>query len=169
MIGVNSAVPTPPLIASGRVGAGQLERLAKILTELGTAGNIRVVMIHHPPLPAAKASTRGLSDAAALEAVLVRHGAELLIHGHNHRDMLSWRSGPQGAFALVGAASSSMGVAHKHEPLARYNIYRIRLTAGVPAIEVITRGIEAPESGVIELRRRPLIEALGAAMPIAMP
>ncbi len=71
LIGVNSAVPTPPLIASGRVGAGQLERLAKILTELGTAGNIRVVMIHHPPLPAAKASTRGLTDAAALEAVLV--------------------------------------------------------------------------------------------------
>jgi 3',5'-cyclic AMP phosphodiesterase CpdA len=168
LIGVNSAVPTPPLIASGRVGPGQLGRLAKILSDLGAARIARVVMIHHPPLPSPKASTRGLTDAAALEAVLARHGTELVIHGHNHRDMLSWRPGPVGAFALVGAASSSMAIPHKHEPLARYNLYCIRPTAGLPEIEVTTRGIDRPEGDVIELNRRPLIESRVGVMPRAV-
>ena len=48
------------------------------------------VLIHHPPLPGQAKRFRGLEDAAGLEAVLSRHGAELVMHGHNHRNMLAW-------------------------------------------------------------------------------
>src|SRR5262249_42109009 len=37
IIGVNSAVPTPPLVAIGRVGAQQVARLATLLERLGRA------------------------------------------------------------------------------------------------------------------------------------
>ena len=85
LIGVNSAVPTPPLVASGRVGAAQLARLAAVLERLGAARALPPGA--DPPSAAAgpgQALRAELADAAALEAVLARHGAELVIHGHNH-------------------------------------------------------------------------------------
>ena len=156
IIGMNSAVPTPPLIASGRLGAGQLERVAAILARLAGAGVFRLVLIHHPPLPGQAGRHRGLEDAAALEAVLARHGAELVIHGHNHHNMLAWCGTEAGGkIPVVGAPSASLGRIHKGEPLARYNLYRI---AGPPwTIELTGRGLDRPGGQVVELERRTLV------------
>jgi 3',5'-cyclic AMP phosphodiesterase CpdA len=157
IIGVNSAVPTPPLVASGRLGEEQLGRLGAVLERLGQAGVFRLVLIHHPPLPGQARRFRGLEDAALLEAVLSRHGAELVLHGHNHRNMLAWV--PTGARALpvVGAPSAALGRHHKGEPLARYNLYRI---AGPPwEIELVGRGLEEAGGGIVELERRILVPA----------
>ena len=68
LIGVNSAVVTPPMIAWGEVGAAQRERLGRLLDKLGQAQLFRLVLIHHPPLPGQAKPARGLRDAAALEA-----------------------------------------------------------------------------------------------------
>ena len=114
LIGVNSAVPTPPLVASGRLGAEQLARLAAVLERLGGAGVFRLVLIHHPPLPGQAKRYRDLEDAADLEAVLARHGAELVIHGHNHHNMLAWcATSAGGKVPVVGAPSASLGRPHK--------------------------------------------------------
>ena len=88
LIGLNSAVPTPPLIASGQLGKAQLQELAHVLDSTRRAGLFRLLLIHHPPLPGQASPTRGLKDAAALQSVLHAHGAELVVHGHNHRNML---------------------------------------------------------------------------------
>jgi len=86
LIGLNTGVPTLPFLATGRLGASQREALAALLKE--TAGLARVVMIHHPPVRGGKAPLlRGLDDAAAFEAVIAEHGAELILHGHTHRLM----------------------------------------------------------------------------------
>jgi 3',5'-cyclic AMP phosphodiesterase CpdA len=152
LIGVNSAVTTPPLIAWGRVGKIQLERLAALLDALGEAEMFRLIMIHHPPLPGQADTARGLRDAAALEALLMRHGAELVIHGHNHQNSLEWRQTPAGALPIVGAPSASLGLSHKNEPLARYNLYRIE---GPPwRIEMTGRGLVDPGGPIRELERR---------------
>ena len=90
LIGVNSALPTPPAMAWGRVGGEQLARLAAVLDRLAGAGLFRLVLIHHPPLSGQASNARGLRDARAVEAVLARHGAELVVHGHNHLNMLAW-------------------------------------------------------------------------------
>jgi len=154
LIGVNSAVVTPPLIAWGEVGAAQRERLGRLLDKLGQAQLFRMVLIHHPPLPGQAKTTRGLRDAAALEDVLTRHGAELVIHGHNHLNMLAWRRSASGPMPVVGAPSASLSRPHKHEPLARYNLYRIE---GPPwRIELIGRGLAEPGGGIVELERRML-------------
>ena len=109
IIGLNSAVPTPPLIASGRLGGEQLARLGKVLERLGRADAFRLVLIHHPPLRGQAGRFRGLEDAAALEAVLSRHGAELVLHGHNHRNMSAWLAAAERAVPVVGAPSASLG------------------------------------------------------------
>ena len=84
LIGLSSAVPTAPLMATGRLGAPQIARLASMLTEAGAAGLFRVVMIHHPPLGPATARHKRLTDSESLAEAVAAAGAELIIHGHDH-------------------------------------------------------------------------------------
>lgn len=160
VIGVNSAVPTPPFMAWGRVGAKQLAALADVLHRLARAGLFRVVLIHHPPLTGQASRSRGLQDAAELEAVLARHGAELVIHGHNHVNMLAWGEGPSGRFPVIGAPSASLGQVHRHEPLGRYNLYLIDPVAR--NIAMTGRGLAEPGGPVVEVERRMLVPEVQA-------
>lgn len=154
LIGVNSAVPTPPAVAWGRTGKRQIARLAALLERLGNAGLFRLMMIHHPPLPGQARRLRALLDAARLQAVLERVGAELVIHGHNHHNMLAWVPRPSGPLPVVGAPSASLGKRYKSEPLARYNLYRIDLAGGT--IDLIGRGLAETGGPIVELERRAL-------------
>jgi 3',5'-cyclic AMP phosphodiesterase CpdA len=155
LIGLNSAVPTAPFVASGRLGTEQLSRLAPILERLGDAGVFRLVLIHHPPLPRLAKRFRDLEDAAKLQEVLSRQGAELVIHGHNHHNSLAWCATAVGKVPIVGVPSASLGRPYKGEPLARYNLYRI---AGPPwAIELIGRGLEREGGAVVEIERCSLV------------
>jgi 3',5'-cyclic AMP phosphodiesterase CpdA len=153
LIGLNSAVPTPPLIAWGRAGQQQLAVLAHLLDSTGRAGLFRLVSIHHPPLPGQASHTRGLKDAAALQAVLHRCGAELVIHGHNHRNTLVLQPSSQGrAIPIVGVASASLGNGGGHEAPARYNLYRIE---GPPwRIDLVARGVSDATGEIVEIERR---------------
>jgi len=155
LVGVNSAITTPPLMAWGRVGRDQLAAIARALDGLARANLFRVVLIHHPPLPGQAARARGLLDAAALEAVLARHGAELVIHGHNHVNMLAWGTGPSGRFPVVGAPSASLGRRHRHEPLGRYNL--LRIDAARRCVDLVGRGLAEPGGAIVELERRALV------------
>lgn len=157
LIGLNSAVPTPPFVAAGIVGKPQIARLATILARLAEEGLFRVVMIHHPPLPGLASPSRGLEDAADLERVLLRHGAELVLHGHNHRDMLSWRDWQGGRFPVLGIASGSAAKLHHGEPMARYNLIEIAERDGGFAMRVRSRGLDAAGHRVVELRPPSLV------------
>lgn len=83
-IGVSSAVATPPFMATGRVGRGQLERLASILDETRADGAYRVLMLHHPPARGIVGSRKALTDAGALREVLRERPVDLILHGHGH-------------------------------------------------------------------------------------
>jgi 3',5'-cyclic AMP phosphodiesterase CpdA len=156
LIGLNSAVPTPPFVASGRLGSAQLDALAAVLAQAAAAGLVRLVLIHHPPLPGQASRLRGLEDAVQMQRVLNTQGAELVVHGHNHRNMLAWCTSPLGAVPIVGAPSASLAVRHGREDLARYNLYTI---TGPPwSVELVGRGLAVPEGRVQELERRPLGE-----------
>ncbi len=171
LIGLCSAVPTPPFVAAGRLGADQLAALGPILDAAATERLVRVVLIHHPPLVGQAPPRRGLADAAGLERVLERHGAELVLHGHNHHDMFALHRGADGDMPILGLASASAAIAHKHEPLARYNLVRISRQRGGHTIECVTRGIVADGGGVIEIARRHLRhgETLDAALSAGGP
>jgi 3',5'-cyclic AMP phosphodiesterase CpdA len=154
LIGVNSAVPTAPLLASGRVGQAQRERLAGLLDSLREEGLFRLVLIHHPPLPGQATRLRALRDAAELKALLVRHGAELVIHGHNHINTLAWCGSGRMRVPIVGAPAAALARTRTRAPLARHNLYRI---AGPPwKIELIGRGLTEPGGPIVEIERRQL-------------
>jgi 3',5'-cyclic AMP phosphodiesterase CpdA len=172
LIGVNSAVPTPPMVAWGKVGSAQLARLAGILERLQGRGLFRLVLIHHPPLPGQADAARGLRDAADLRAVL-RHGApELVIHGHNHRNMFAWlvgasdAEGAGGRTAVIGAPSASLGRARHGEALARYNLFRIGPAGSAERwhVEMVGRGLAGPDGPIVEVERRQLTFGPGPAI-----
>ncbi len=106
-VGVKSAWPTAPGLASGRIGAPQLARLEKILGEEGAAGHARVVLLHHPPVDGAVSRRKALVDRAVLRAVLQRAGAELVLHGHARNARLDAVPGPRGPIPVLCVPSSS--------------------------------------------------------------
>ncbi len=156
LIGVNSAVPMPPFVAAGRLGAEQIAALASVLDGVRDEGLARVVMIHHPPLPGQAPKRRALEDAPALKAVLEQHGAELVLHGHNHTETVVWLPSAQGDIPICGIASASAGVAHHDEPLARYALYQFEHSINgskTLTLHRVTRGLAAAGGEIVELSR----------------
>lgn len=159
IIALNSAVPTRPFYAIGRIGKAQLDRLARILDRLGAEGLTRVVLIHHPPLPGLSKARHDLQDADALAEVLARHGAELVLHGHEHVSSEHWHPTPSGHIPIIGVPSAALTRPYKKEPPARYHLYRFALDGDRPSIELIARGLAEPDGPVVELERRQIVPA----------
>ena len=124
IIGLSSALPRAPFLATGRLGAAQLARLGALLDETGLEGLCRIVLLHHPPLPVPTPRARRLVDAPALARVLARAGAELVLHGHNPQDSLCFTPGPNGPIPVVGVPSASSTGTDGHAP-AQFNLYTL--------------------------------------------
>jgi len=149
-VGVCSAHPTPLFKAGGTVGPAQLERLEALLTQLGDSGVCRVVLIHHPVTDGATSQRRSLSDAPDFRAVLRRAGAELVLHGHNHRSQFFQVPGPEGSIPVVGVRSAS-NCGKDPEKRAHYHVYDVEPAArDAPGprfrVSVRVRGYD-PEGG----------------------
>ena len=107
LIGLSSGVPTAPFLASGTLGFEQREAFAALLRQAKKDGLARVVLIHHPPYLAGASRGRNLTDARSFEKIIRSEGAELVLHGHNHRQMLGHIAGPDGPVPIAGVASAS--------------------------------------------------------------
>lgn len=151
LLGVSSSVATGDLGAWGEVGPEQLARLEALLSGPELRGRTRVVLIHHPPVMQKGIESRNLRDRAALASVLARAGAELVIHGHDHRDEQTAVPGPGGRpIPIVGAGSASYAGAAERR--ARYNIYEIEGSR----ITVVTRAHDEAKGSFREVRRAAL-------------
>ncbi|MCI0598888.1 MAG: metallophosphoesterase [Beijerinckiaceae bacterium] len=124
LIGLSSGVPTPLFVASGYLGRRQLRAAERLLLETGRRGLIRVVMLHHPPQISASILGRGLVDAHSFAGVIRSAGAELILHGHNHRLCLTRMEGPRGLVPVVGAPSASV-VRGTHHQRAGYHLFEV--------------------------------------------
>jgi 3',5'-cyclic AMP phosphodiesterase CpdA len=129
LVGVSSARPTAPLLATGRIGEAQLARLERLLAALADEGRVRIVLMHHPPLPAGQSRRRQLDDAEALRGVLGRAGAELVLHGHTHQSHVGEVPGPHGPIPVIGVPSAS-SIGHRPARRARYHLYRVEPERG---------------------------------------
>ncbi len=130
LIGIHAACPQLLLGAGGTVGTDQLQKLDTNLQSLRERGFYRLVMIHHPPAPGMTSNIRSLSDASALEAVLKKQGAELVIHGHNHQRNFNEIVSDTTRIPVLGVPSASMAAGSNHPPAAwnRYDIERYKGT-----------------------------------------
>jgi len=151
LIGLSTGVPTAPFLATGWLGAKQLAELAATLNRLRTENLFRIVLIHHPPTTKA-AQHKRLLDAHVLKRVIASHGADLLLHGHDHLHMVNWLEGPNGTrVPAVGVPSASAAPGGDKDDAA-YNLYRVDGTRGAWRCEVITRGLAS--SGDITQQKR---------------
>lgn len=155
IVGVSTAIPTAIFLASGEAGRAQLERLEGLLVGLKQEGLFRVVMIHHPPV-GERPFHRDLRDARAVQRVIARAGAELILHGHDHRASLSWLPSPDGQVPVVGVPSASAGP-DDGRGAGCYNLYRISGMPGDWRCEMENRGYAAGDPRVAERGRRILI------------
>lgn len=150
LIGLSSARATAPFMATGRIDAFSLARLREVLAALGEEGLFRVVLVHHSPAARATGWSRRLERAAAFRAVIAEAGAELILHGHNHRASLDHIRGPEKPVPVLGAASASRG-AH-----ASFNLIRIAGMPGAFTCEVAVRGTPAPGGPVATIAEHKL-------------
>jgi 3',5'-cyclic AMP phosphodiesterase CpdA len=155
IIGLTSAVPTGPLMATGKLGKRQLAAFAELLGETAARGLARVVLIHHPPIAGVTPPLRGLSDAAAFERIVRDRGAEAILHGHTHQQAV--RSLPSraartagGAVPVIGAPSAA-AAARNPRYRAAYHLVSLAREGDRWRVSARVRGL-APESAAIAER-----------------
>jgi 3',5'-cyclic AMP phosphodiesterase CpdA len=150
LIGVSSAVPTLPLMATGWLGKNQLEALERLLATLASDGVFRVLLIHHPLRSSARA--KRLTDSADLLALLKQYGVEMVLHGHDHVHSTIWVEGPNGSSIPVIGVPSASALAHRYYPHAAYNLFSIARVGDGWRCQQTVRGINEARQ-VREIRR----------------
>jgi 3',5'-cyclic AMP phosphodiesterase CpdA len=163
LIGLSSAVPTAPFMGTGWLGEEQVTRLARLLDECGREGLFRVVLIHHPPASSRRRHFRRLIDAARFRATLAKHGAELVLHGHDHTHSVLHLQGPQQLVPALGVPSASQ-IARSGHGAAGYNLCRIDGHAGAWRCEIAARRL-APDGET--MTERTVLASGYCSVPIA--
>ena len=155
LIGMSTAVPTAPFMATGKLGQDQLAKLAKLLSEPADGERFRVLLIHHPLR--SRHRHKRLIDAPALLDILRTHAVQLVLHGHDHKHSLMWFDGPAGQIPSVGVPSASGAVDGVHDPAA-YNLFRIEKQGDSWCCRWTVRGFGQVADRVTELRQQELLE-----------
>jgi len=152
LIGLSTARPSAPFLATGRLGEGQLQRLDRMLEQTAGSGLFRVVLLHHPPAAHTVRWRKSLLDGAALRGVLARRGVELVLHGHAHFSAATYLDAVRGRNLAIGVPSAS-AIGKKVDRYATYHVYSIRrsnagwrLRVSVRAYS-LDRGHFVPEDG----------------------
>ena len=139
LIGLSSAVPTAPFMATGTLGATQIAALERILVALSAEPVFRVLLVHHPLRSDSR--PKRLTDSAALIALLGKHGVELILHGHDHIHSTMWFDGPDRKIPSIGVPAAS-ALARGRHPSAAYNLYKIERDGNAWSCEQISRGVD---------------------------
>lgn len=121
----NSAIPTAPLCAYGRVDAQQLERARALLAQQ-TEGPLMIALHHHPIRAVHKRVdvTRELKDGATFRSFCTEHAAALVVHGHNHFHYLA-RIGSAAGPVVAGITSGTTNRTTPDERRAEVAIYEL--------------------------------------------
>lgn len=155
IIALSSAVPRPPFVASGRLGAAQVAALEQALAHPEVARRTPVVLVHHPPVDdriRLRVLRDGLVDADRLRAALAPLARGLVLFGHLHvrvRRPLPTAAGGLDAISASGAALDNPDPAVR----AGFNTYALADDGRVVAAEA---HVVAPDGRA--LRRIPLLD-----------
>jgi 3',5'-cyclic AMP phosphodiesterase CpdA len=160
-IGLSTAVPSAPLLATGRIGRAQLDALEQLLRGLQGRDLLRVLLLHHPPVPGEEKWRKRLVDAPQLCALLERHPVDLVLHGHRHRALRSVIRLPGTDIPVFGIPSASAVGVHSDYP-SEYNEYEVvpendcwRVTARARSWNAADGGFRAETLAELERPRPP--------------
>jgi 3',5'-cyclic AMP phosphodiesterase CpdA len=161
IVGLSTASPSPPGFATGRLGAGQLARLNGLLEGLREDHRCRVLLAHHCPTDGISRPRRRLLDAAELRGCIVRHGADLILHGHEHVFSFGQIAGRQGPVPVFGMPSASR-LSARAELTAQYYVYEIEARAGQWRIVAESRLFSLASGNFTRGERRAVVQQDGA-------
>ena len=134
IVGLSSAVATPPGVSFGRIGQAQLKKTEMLLGKIKNSQRPSVLMVHHAPQDNAASRKRALSDRKALREILCRSPVDLVLHGHLHHPTRAVLDCPSGSIPVLGAASAStIGI---RKSVAHYHLIEIETATGQPQITV---------------------------------
>ncbi len=106
-IGVSTACPTAPFLATGNLDKRQLAEMTDIIRSLRDRTLFKVLLIHHPPLPQTVRWRKRLTNTEQLQEVLSRFPVDLILHGHSHKCTLEFLATPGHRTPVVGVPSAS--------------------------------------------------------------
>ncbi len=166
LIGVSSARATAPFMANGFFREDQSHRLGGLLDEAGRQGLFRVVMIHHPPVRGAVTQHKRLFGIGNFQKTILRHGADLILHGHSHEPTLYWIDGKNKQnVPVVGVAAGGQAIGGSH-PAAQWNLLEISGEPEAWMLRLTRRGLSGPTLPVGELSATDLIGGPDAAVAV---
>jgi 3',5'-cyclic AMP phosphodiesterase CpdA len=128
IVGLSSAVATPPAVSLGRIGQIQLEKTEALLNRIKADQRPCLLMIHHPPQDGAASPRRALSDRKKLQELLARMPVDLVLHGHLHYPIRATLDTPSGPIPVLGAASAS--TLGNRKSVAHYHLIEIETAVG---------------------------------------
>lgn len=130
IIGLNSGIATPPLMATGTVRETEVRALEALLKDPEITSRFALVMVHHPLTPNPNKriqASRKLTNDEEVLSILRHGGVDLVIHGHNHQfsaQRLPLLNGP-GDIHIVEAGSTSTVTHPVPEFCGTFNIFEI--------------------------------------------
>ena len=134
--GLSSAVPMPPLMASGKVGDEQVARLRALVADEPPEVRVRVVLVHHNLHRKAGLADRSsrLLDRQLLIGTLRDIDATMVLHGHTHTPSQFHVAGRADGsqIAVIGSGSSTWHMPSKNK-FGHFNVIDI----GPSAIDAI--------------------------------
>jgi len=138
LIGISTAQPSAPHLATGAIGADQLKKLETILKQIDGQRLFRIILIHHPPISGVVNWRRSLTDAQFLQTLLKRYGAELVLFGHAHKTAYGDLAAPAGLIPAMGAPSVS-SLVRSDARRSRYYLYEIIPSAEGWNVQMVER------------------------------
>jgi 3',5'-cyclic AMP phosphodiesterase CpdA len=155
-VGVSTAIATAPLMATGRVGKAQASALADTLAALKRENLFRVILIHHPPTEKGGGWHRRLVDSDLVREAVGEAGAELVLHGHDHRTKISSIAGPDGPVPVVGAPAASEQPREGRQR-GGYLLYRLDDADGRRSCVMTERAARSPDGPIETISEHRLV------------
>jgi 3',5'-cyclic AMP phosphodiesterase CpdA len=153
IVALSSAVPRPPLVAAGELGAAQIAALGRVLAHPEVGRRTVVLAMHHPAATrwsSLKTYLEALRDAPALGLELRKLPRGMILHGHLHRRVQRDIRTDAGVIHQVGATSASL---HDEAPdrMAGFNVYEL----GDAGVERVRAHVYAPDTDTFHVESVP--------------
>lgn len=159
IIGLCSAVPRAPFVASGRLGEAQLDALERALGHPEVAGRTPVIVLHHSPFERPtplRQFQEGLRDGAAFRALVQSSRSGAVLFGHFHARMRA--SLGEGVEAFEATSAS---LAHDDpDRVAGFNLYRFSAEGALESAEAWAAGAQ----GALAARGIPALAGAGRGL-----
>lgn len=107
LIGISTAVPSPPFMCWGRVSKEQLIKLEEILSSIEKENNFVLLFLHHPIHHYGAFNLKGLLNKEELIETISKFNIHLIIHGHLHREIHNSIEIKEVLVPCIGAPSGS--------------------------------------------------------------